>query len=73
MTRKLDIRISAASEEGFIAWEAGEPIAAFANPQELAMWVERKAMSVEGEAERMRSDLEQTAPPKIVKAMWGKR
>lgn len=73
MTRKLDIRISAASEEGFLVWEAGDPIAAFSTPQELAMWIEKKAMSVEGEAERMRSDLEQTAPPKIVKAMWGKR
>lgn len=57
MTRSLDIRITAARETGFVVWEAGDVVAAFANPQELAVWVEQRGMQVAGEAEQMAADL----------------
>ena len=58
MTRSFDIRITAARETGFVVWEAGEVIAAFANPQELAVWIEQRGMQVAGEAEQMAADLD---------------
>lgn len=67
MTRALDIRISAARDHGFVVWEDGEPVAAFDNPQELAMWIEARAMKVEGEAERF-SDEAKTEFPNVIRA-----
>lgn len=65
MTRALDIRISAARDHGFVAWEGGEVIAAFDNPQELAMWIEARAMQVEGEAERFKAEAKHDFPTVI--------
>ena len=65
MTRALDIRISAARDHGFVAWEGGEVIAAFDNPQELAMWVEAQAMKVEGESERFTVETKRDFPTVI--------
>jgi len=67
MTRSLDIRISAARDHGFVAWEDGEVVAAFDNPQELAMWIEARAMKVEGEAERF-ADEAKTEFPNVIRA-----
>lgn len=65
MTRALDIRISAARDHGFVAWEGGEVIAAFDNPQELAMWIEARAMQVAGEAERFTVETKHDFPTVI--------
>jgi hypothetical protein len=67
MTRALDIRIGAARDHGFVAWEGGEVIAAFDNPQELAMWIEARAMQVEGEAARF-NDETKTDFPNVIQA-----
>ena len=62
MARALDVRISAARDHGFVAWEDGEVIAAFDDPQQLAMWVETRAMMVEGEAEKLTEETSRTFP-----------
>ena len=67
MTRTLDIRISAARDHGFVVWEDGEVIAAFDDPQQLALWVEQRAMKVEGESERF-SDETKTDFPNVIRA-----
>ena len=67
MTRVLEIRISAARDHGFVVWEAGDPIAAFDDPQQLAMWIEARAMKVEGEAERF-NDEAKTEFPNVIRA-----
>ena len=81
MSRDLDIRIAAARDTGFVIWEASELVAAVANPQELAMYIESRGMQVEGELERMRSELTVVAPasdsgrtfPNILKGGWARR
>lgn len=65
MTRALDIRISAARDHGFVAWEDGEVVAAFDDPQQLAMWIEARAMKVEGKAERFTVETKHDFPTVI--------
>ena len=67
MARDLDIRISAARDHGFVVWENAVVIAAFDDPQQLAMWVETRAMMVEGEAEKLTEETSRTFPS-IVKS-----
>lgn len=65
--RVLDIRISAARDHGFVAWEGGEVIAAFDDPQQLAMWVEARAMTVDGESDRFAAET-RTEFPNVIRA-----
>ena len=52
--RSLDIHITAATTCGFIVWEGGKCVAALSTPIELAEYVQRRARSLHGEAERER-------------------
>lgn len=47
MSDKLDIRVTAASERGFLAWEAGEIVAGFSTGAEVAMWLEHRLRRIE--------------------------
>ena len=49
MTRVLDIRLIAARDEGFIALEDGESVAAFETPAAAARWIESRLRQVDGE------------------------
>ena len=49
MTRSLDIRITAARDEGFAAWEDGEVIAAFETATSAAIWLENRLRHVDGQ------------------------
>jgi hypothetical protein len=66
--RELDIRVSAASQVGFVIWEAGVAVAALTSAAELGEWVERRARAVFGEVEREAADEEDTRQtlPRIV-------
>lgn len=68
MTRSIDIRISAASERGFVIMEAGEVVAAFTSRAEVANWIEDRLGEVDGEIDRERQDIEDTsyALPRII-------
>lgn len=68
MTRSIDIRVSAASERGFVIMEAGEVVAAFTSRAEVAQWIEDRLGEVDGEIERERQDIEDTsyALPRII-------
>lgn len=68
MTRSLDIRITAASSVGFVVHEAGEIVAAFSTPAELARWVEDAARDADGEAQIV--EPEQVTMPNVVKGGW---
>ena len=52
MTRILDIRITAARDEGFIALEDGEVVAAFESAATAAIWIENRLRLVDGDEAR---------------------
>jgi hypothetical protein len=58
--RFIDLRITAAPEVGFIAWQNGEPLAAFTSRYEVAQWLELRLGQVPGEIEREARDFEAT-------------
>ena len=49
MDRGLDIRITAASERGFVVHEAGEIVAALSTASEVASWLEDRLRNVQPE------------------------
>ena len=67
MTRELDIRIEAAAEVGFVVWDGGKIVAALQDPQQLAMWIEARAMKVAGESERFADEVK-TDFPNVIRA-----
>lgn len=56
--RQVDIRISAAAEIGFVAWENGTIVAAFTSRAEIADWIEQRLGLLPGEVEREARELE---------------
>lgn len=52
-------------------WDGSEIIAAFSDPQELAAWVEARAMAVAGEAEKYKDDTAVDFPAVIRPARKG--
>lgn len=75
MTRDLDIRISAASDRGFVIQEGGVTVAALTTRAEVAQWIEDRLGEVPGEVEQERQDIAdaQEAFPNVVRARTGPR
>lgn len=69
MTRSLDIRITAASEAGFVVYEAGEIVAALSTAAELARWIEDAARDVDG-AKQPPAESDPVTMPNVVRAGW---
>lgn len=68
--RNLDIRITAASDRGFVVWEASVVVAALTTRAEVAEWLEQRLGLLPGEIEREAQDRQQTIDdlPNVIRA-----
>ena len=81
MSRVLDVRVTAARDEGFVVMEDGEAVAAFETPAAAAMWLENRLRLVDGASPSDRLDVQgPTTYPNVIQAadarkrsvLWGR-